>query len=541
MSVPGDLSAHGLFSRPLLRLSFGLHDSPGYRRLKDWFWTMLRDEQSLNKRRFDLAIIALVLLSVGLLIYGVRHPLGPTALAFDNLAIGVFVVEYLLRLWVSSDIHGVMIEHYERARFLDRRFRLLPVLWEVVRDKWRYVSSPLAIIDLLAILPSYRSLRLLRVFLLFRLFKLFRYTRTVKLLGEVMAEKRFEFYALLLFAGFMVIAGSSAIYLFEGDLDHSGVTTLFDAVYWSVVTLSTVGYGDITPVTSEGRLVAMVVIVSGIGVFAFATSLVVSTFQGKLGQMRENRVFSELERRRDYTVVCGYGRVAQAVVAHLAEVRECFVIIDKDPEKVRLAITAGYLAVLGDAASSPLMEHLGLADRASTVLCITDDDVTNVFVTVSARAMNPDLRIIARANRSEVIHKLTLAGADHVVTPPRSVALVAAEYVGRPVAFDAFRDIIAGAGKVVLDGVRIPTGSQFSAQPLSALKLQQCKLVLFGVISGREKPSDADLSRVFDLSHGWFHFNPPLGFELGEHDTVVVFGHEYSILRFKHLLEDSIG
>jgi hypothetical protein len=102
---------------------------------------------------------------------------------------------------------------------------------------------------------------LLRIFLLFRLFKLFRYTRSAGSMASILAEKRFEFYTLALFMSFVLLASSSAIYLFEGDLPGGKFDSFFDAVYWSMITLSTVVYGDITLQTSEGRVIAMALII----------------------------------------------------------------------------------------------------------------------------------------------------------------------------------------------------------------------------------------------------------------------------------------
>ena len=195
------------------------------------------------------------------------------------------------------------------------------------------------------------------------------------------------------------------------------------------------------------------------------------------------------------------------------------------------------MVVAGDAANADLMDRIGLATRATTVLCVTGDDVTNVFVTVSARAMNPDLRIIARANRREVVRKLTLAGANQVVAPFQAVGLVGAEYVGRPVAFEALHNIVTGARGVVLDGVRLPVGSEACGQALSYLRLADYKLVLFGVISHREHPPGECQAHVYELSNGHFYYNPPLSFVLRERDMLVVFGHEYSVLYFRRQLE----
>ncbi|MEA3413789.1 MAG: NAD-binding protein [Pseudomonadota bacterium] len=531
--------AGGAFTRTLIRFSFFLAESPRYRSVKDWFRELLEDLHSQRKRRIDLIMIVLVIASVALLVYSVKNPLRPPLDWFEEAAVTVFIIEYLLRAWVYSDVHRVVVDHYERAEFLDTRFRPWPALKEALWAKWRYATSPLAIIDLLAILPSYRPIRLLRVFLLFRLFKLFRYANSMTIVAETLAEKRFEFYMLALFAGFMVITGASAIYLFEADLDSSRVNTYFDALYWSVVTLSTVGYGDITPVTPEGQLVAMVIIVSGIAVLAFTTSIVVSAFQEKLGPMRDYRVFADLERIHGYTVVCGYGRVGQVVVERLAQVREHFVILEQNPEKVRLAVADGYRVVQGDAASAQLMERVGLGERAGTVVCVTGDDVANVFITISARSMNPELTIIARANNKDVVRKLELAGANHVVAPFQVVGLVGAEYVGRPVAFEAFRGIIGGGSHVVLDGIRISPESQAVDQPLARFKLDDRKLVVFGVIrqAAGAGTDDAQEKNVYPLSRGRFHYNPPGDFVIRAHDLLVVFGHEYSIARFNRLLE----
>ena len=532
-----------------------LEGSPRYQRAKAWMRELLSNERSKRKRYFDVFIIMVVIISVTLLMVSVTHTLGPVAQWFEAFALFIFVSEYLLRLWVCSDVHQVILHHYERAEMLDSRFSVAEALRQVAAEKWRYLTTPMAIIDLLAILPSYRSVRLLRVFLLFRLFKLFRYAHTVRIIADAMAEKRFEFITLFMFAGFMVLLGSTAIYLFEGALpEQSGVNTFFDAIYWTVVTLSTVGYGDITPVTSEGRLVAMVVIASGIGVFAFSTSIIVSALQDRMGDIRTQRVAGELERRRGYTVVCGYGRVGQAVVERLGAEDEQFVIIERDPERVRQASARRLLVVEGDAAEPEIMAAVGLADRAAVVICVTDNDVTNVFITVSARSMNPALRIIASANRREVVNKLTLAGADYVVTPFESVGMVGAEYVGQPMAFATFYNIIADDNGVVLETLHIPADSGLVGQSLGSLALKGRGLVLFGVIAEGAGPTQQEASRQADqgapqpprkgryplrLTGHEFIYNPAPDRLINARDSLVVMGNEFSMLKVRRTIEAS--
>jgi len=215
----------------LVRLAYRLQASDRHGRLKGFFRKLLTDPRSHRRALFDAFMLVLVLSSVMLLIYGVRHPLGPWAGLFEALMVRVFVSEYLLRMWLYNDSHTILIEHWERTELMGLPFNTGAALWAVLRRKLAYMSSPLAIIDLLAILPSYRPLRFLRLFLLFRfrLFKLFRYARSLSAFGEVLVEKRFELYTLSLFVGSVVLIATVAIYLFEAEAPGSQVLTLMDA------------------------------------------------------------------------------------------------------------------------------------------------------------------------------------------------------------------------------------------------------------------------------------------------------------------------
>jgi len=520
----------------IVQFCFFIDGSGPYQRFKCFFRNLLENDHAPQKRYFDLFMILLVLASVFMLIFDVSHQLTAEAALFEDFAVSVFIVEYLLRMWVYNDSHQIVIERHERASFLNTGFRPGPAVMEILRRKWAFVSSPMAIIDLLAILPSYRPIRLLRIFLLFRLFKLFRYTRSAGSMASILAEKRFEFYTLALFMGFVLLASSSAIYLFEGGLAGSKFENFFDAVYWSMITLSTVGYGDITPQTSEGRVIAMALIISGIGVVAFTTSIVVSAFQDRMTDLRRHRVLADLDRMRGYTVICGYGRVGQVVVERLAAVKEPFVILDRDAELIHEATIKGYPAIIGDPASDELLRRVGVAERASRVLCITGDDVTNVFVTISARQMNSGLEIISRANRKEVIDKLKLAGADRVVAPFQIVGLMASEYVGEPVAFEAIHGILSGENDVILDTLLVPGDSFLCGRPLGEIDFERYKLLLFGVITNGDTKSDP-ASGLFPLADRNFYFNPPAELRLEDRDILVLVGHRDSLQHYRRLLE----
>jgi voltage-gated potassium channel len=518
----------------LVRLAYRQQGSARYARLKDFFHKLLTDPRSHRRALFDGSMIVLVLVSVMLLIYEVRTPLGPWADTFEMFVVSVFVSEYLVRMWLHDDSHKVLIEHWERAELMGLPFRPAPALWAILRRKLAYVTSPMAIVDLLAILPSYRPLRFLRLFLLFRLLKLFRYTRSLSAFGQVLVEKRFEIYTLSLFIGSVLLIATVAIYLFEAQAPGSKIETLMDALYWAVITLTTVGYGDIVPVTPEGRVVAMVLVFAGIGVISFATSIVVMAFHEKMRDLRDNRVYAIVERQSDMTIVCGFGRIGQVVAERLSSAGDAFVIVDKNVDSVELARRRGFLAVAGDATEGGLLINLGLGRQATRVLCLTHDDVSNVYITLTARQAAPDILIVSRANKTETVRKLAQAGATHVVRPYEVVARMAAEFIGQPVAFDALYDVVTRAAGVHLEPLAVHGGDWLERQRIGEIDFGAQHLLLFGVIRPNASPG-ADGHVRYDLSDRHFYFNPGPDLLLRGGDVLMLIGYQASLSRFRAL------
>jgi len=200
-------------------------------------------------------MIIVVLVSVTSLVIDVQYDIPNWLNNFDLYFVTiVFIVEYILRIWVYSDIKKIIIEEYEERIFFGKKLSLIRLYIKIFKDKWNYISSLPSIIDLLAILPSYRGLRALR---------------------------------------------------------NPHIHNLFDAFYWALVTISTVGYGDIVPVTPEGRAVSMLIIATGVGLIAFITSVIVSAFSERI--LREEKVFQDMSKKRHLTVLCGYGLLGRLV------------------------------------------------------------------------------------------------------------------------------------------------------------------------------------------------------------------------------------
>ncbi|MDD4913759.1 MAG: NAD-binding protein [Methylococcales bacterium] len=526
-----------MISKLIVYAAYYLKSSDAYNKSKKAVFDLLENQRSPWKSYFDMFMIGLIVLSIVFLIYDVQHDTGAVGDYFEHTVLVVFVCEYLLRLWIYSDTHIIILQEHERAQYLNIRFSILNALWKAIVKKLEYIVSPFAIIDLLAILPSYRPLRILRIFLIFRLFKLFRYSNSAKLFSDILSSKRFELLTLLVFTCLLIFIASVSIYLFENSVPDGKINNLFDAFYWAVVTMTTVGYGDIVPYTTAGRLVAIILIFTSLGILAFFTSILIAAFNEKMPVLRENRTYAELERYKSFIIICGYGRVGQEIAALLSKDKQKFVIIDKQEQNVDLARKHGYMVIHADASKNEVLISAGICRGASTVLCITGDDVTNVYVTLTSRYLNKDVRIISRVNFNENVNKLYQAGADHVIRPFEVSGLLAAEFLGQPVAFEAITGILQNQTEIVMETLLVAEGSSLENKQIGQLELGQKKLTLLGVISAN--PIHLKHKNKYQVKQQHFYFNPEPEFVLRHEDMLVIFGRKYSIDHFRDQVEQS--
>ena len=205
-------------------------------------------------------------------------------------------------------------------------------------------------------------------------------------------------------AGFMVIEDFGVI----------------NAVYMTVTTLTTVGFGEIEPLEPAGRIFTLSLIAIGFTasftLLAVLTSLVVS---GQLGRSLTRRSMRQrIDSLRDHYIVCAFGRVGQAAVEELVAQGAGVVVVEVDPAREQEMIAAGVLYILDDPTREDVLEQAGI-ERASGLLCAVDSDASNVYITLLARARNPDLFIIGRASSPESVEALTRAGSNRVVSPYR--------------------------------------------------------------------------------------------------------------------------
>ena len=265
-----------------VNFAYFLESSKGYYSTKNFFYEILEDTNSLKRKYFDFFMIFLVLSTVAILIYEVNHELLPWLDTYETIAVIIFIIEWLGRLWVSSHSHKHIIEDYEKSQLLNQPYNCTYSIKNIIKEKFSFIISPMSIIDLLAILPYYRPLRILRILMLFRLFKILRYTNSIKQFRHVFQEKKFEFLTLAIMFFMAIAFGSTIIFIYEGAGVNPNIHNYFDAIYWSVITISTVGFGDISPVTIQGRVATLFLVVGGMGVIAFSTSIVTTALSEKL-------------------------------------------------------------------------------------------------------------------------------------------------------------------------------------------------------------------------------------------------------------------
>jgi voltage-gated potassium channel len=230
-----------------------------------------------------------------------------------------------------------------------------------------------------------------------------------------------------------VVAGGTAGYmLIEG-------WNVWDALYMTVTTVATVGYGEIHPLSPRGRLFTVVLILGGVGTaFYTVTLLATLVVEGGLHQRFERRRAARmLEQIKDHFIICGYGRIGSIIAAELHQQGVPLAVIERDPERVRQAIDRGWLALEADASREEVLARAGI-HRARGLITAVGTDAENVFTVLTARVMRPDLFIIARVESDDAEHKLRRAGADRVISPYQIGATQMVQTALRPAVVDFF-------------------------------------------------------------------------------------------------------
>jgi voltage-gated potassium channel len=231
-----------------------------------------------------------------------------------------------------------------------------------------------------------------------------------------------------------------------------------DALYQTVTTVATVGFREVRPFGTAEKLFTIPLIVAGVGVALYTFGVLLETLvEGRLtdhfGRRRMERRISDLA---DHVIVCGWGRVGRTIADYITGAGRAVVVVDHDPDRIA---RAGGLTVLGDATDDGVLRAAGI-DRARALVAALDTDAANLYVTLSGRALRPDLFIVARARVDSAEPKLTQAGADRVVNPQLIGGARMAAFTLQPHVAE-FLDIVMHDGSLEfrLEEVAIPADS----------------------------------------------------------------------------------
>jgi voltage-gated potassium channel len=284
---------------------------------------------------------------------------------------------------------------------------------------------------------------------------------------------------------------------------------VFDSFYMTVTTITTVGGGEPSSMDTAGKWWTIGVVAFGFGVLTYTVlALVAYVIEGHLGaQFLERRMRGRVARMRDHFILCGFGRVGGEIARDFTTEKIPFVVIDIKPESLERAAAQGFPVMSGNAADVGTLQAAGI-ERARGLVTAIDNDADNIYVTLSARVLKPDLFIVARANAADAERKLALAGANRVISPYTIGGRRMASLAMRPTAVE-FVDTVLSAdnGQLLLEDLRIKPESSWIGRAL---------VELF---------PDGDEAFVLALKRGGeMRFRPPSDTPLVAGDELVVAG-----------------
>jgi voltage-gated potassium channel len=248
-----------------------------------------------------------------------------------------------------------------------------------------------------------------------------------------------------------------------------------DSFYMVFITMSTVGFHEVHEMSQMGRLWTVFIVVGGVGAVGYtAASVVELLLEGHLyGLRRRRRMDKQIATMHDHIIVCGFGRVGRQIAEDLSSAERDFVLIEREDEAGNLA-QSGYPHVLGSAESEATLKAAGI-DRARTLIAAVDGDTENVFVTLTARVLNPSIRIVARASDDDAVRKLKLVGAERVISPYSTSGRRMAHLALLPTASDVF-ELIADPVRelsVQVQRIEVQADGKMAGSTISALDLRR--------------------------------------------------------------------
>lgn len=308
--------------------------------------------------------------------------------------------------------------------------------------------------------------------------------------------------------------GATGFYLIEG-------WSILDSLYVAAQTVTTVGYGDLTPASRNGRIFSTVFMLVAVGVVLYAlTAMVQAIVQSELletfGQRRQSRKMSRL---RNHFIICGAGRVGSHLVRGLIGSAETFIVIEKDPQRVAELTELGVTVLVRDATLEESLIEAGVEHARGLAACLPDD-ADNVYVVLTARDLNPEMHIVARAAEEQAEPKLIRAGANRVVAPTIIGGHRMAMALTKPAVDDFLGSITANKLELAFEQLEVEPSSILTGHKLSETTIR----------------SELDIVVVsIRRSDGQILFNPSGDATIEGGDILIAIGHAESLMKLAAL------
>jgi voltage-gated potassium channel len=262
-----------------------------------------------------------------------------------------------------------------------------------------------------------------------------------------------------------------------------------DALFMTIITITTVGYGEVKPLDTAGTIFTIALILTGVGSAYYVLAAVTEMVIG--GQLRDllgrNAMMRKIRHLRQHVIVCGYGRFGRVVVDELRRYGTTLVVIENDPEKESSLGQTGELYVVGSALEERTLEQAGIV-AASEIVIATASDPDNVFIALSARSKNPRIRIHARAESELGLKHLELAGVDQAISSYHWSAMRIANAIARPSVVDFLDLLLPGLRpeELGLEEVRVPERSSLTGQTIGTLEHEGDRIRIVALKRGSE-------------------------------------------------------
>ena len=489
-----------------------------YQQFKGVFRTLFGGDDDSGRKILNLVMTVVVIMSIAIMIIEVDPDLTRLEKEYckrlEELFIWVFLGEYLLRFWVCSDFWD---DYFQAFHSYQRRLHepslphsILHAVKVATSNKTQWILQPQSVVDLLAILPFFRMFRLFRVLRVFRLLKLFRYSRRLVFFVSIIKERSYELTSLLLVA--VIIWGMVAIsfYVVEQGVNPK-LSSIWESVYWAIITITTVGYGDIIPMTPLGRGIAVIGTLTGMWVIVFMTSIIVSTLTERIISLRGFRMINQIDRMENHIIVCGLDTLGQAVCHSLEQEGLSFAGVDIDQNLVDKAENCGWVAIQGDATQEEIWQKLGVS-RAHSVISTFLDEASSVFIILLALEQNPDCFIVVTGESDTSERRLKKVGAKKVVSPYLLGGSQLAHCAIRPNA-QKLIDLVLKREHVDLglEEIKVPFGSKLHGVSLADSRIRNSHNIIIVGITRQNKE---------------MMFNPCATTKIQTGDNLICLGHK---------------